>query len=142
MLARARGVPMVVGLGVDLATLAGRRAALVDGERGDALCSIPQPATRADFDARARRGAARADARGGGVPRRGRRSTARRRRRSPCSINIADRRPNSTRSIPPICDGVGLVRTEFLFDGDGAARRGDAVSRLSRASSNGRRAGR
>ena len=40
-------------------------------------------------------------------------------------------------------DGVGLVRTEFLFEpGSGAARRGRAIRRLSPHSSNGRPDGR
>ncbi len=52
-LARARGVPMIVGLDVDPGVAAGRRVALIDGERAT-LCVDPQPATRADFEARAR----------------------------------------------------------------------------------------
>ena len=53
-LARARGVPMIVGLGVDPASLPAGALALVDGERA-ALWVDPQPATRADFETRARR---------------------------------------------------------------------------------------
>jgi len=47
MLARSRGIPAVMGLGVDLAELCGQ--ALVDAHRG-VLIVNPSPATRAQFD--------------------------------------------------------------------------------------------
>src|SRR5260370_9440844 len=51
MLARARGVPMIVGLGIDPCRLAGE--ALVDAMGGE-LVLDPAPATRAAFEARRR----------------------------------------------------------------------------------------
>ncbi len=51
-------------------------------------------------------------------------------------INIAD--PAELDALDPaICDGIGLVRTEFLFGGGGAAGRGAAVSPSTGASPNG-----
>ena len=108
MLARSRGVPAVVGLGVDLAELAGH--ALVDAHRG-VLIVNPGAAARAQFerDARSASGArALADAAAlrpaatlDGTPIR-------------ILLNIAD--PAELNSLDPaICDGIGLVRTELLF---------------------------
>jgi phosphotransferase system enzyme I (PtsI) len=108
MLARSRGVPAVVGLGVDIAELAGH--ALVDAHRGFLIVD-PGPDTRAQFDrdahsafaaraladAAARRPAATLD----GTPIR-------------ILLNIAD--PAELTGLDPlICDGIGLVRTELLF---------------------------
>jgi phosphotransferase system enzyme I (PtsI) len=108
MLARSRGVPAVVGLGVDLTELAGH--ALVDAHRG-VLIVNPGPAARAQFerdaqaastvrvlaDAVALRPAVTLD----GTPIR-------------ILLNIAD--PAELNELDPaICDGIGLVRTEFLF---------------------------
>jgi phosphotransferase system enzyme I (PtsI) len=112
MLARARGVPMIVGLGIDPLRLAGD--ALVDATCGE-LVLDPAPATRAAFEARRRsheNGAAQAAGRVGepavtadGV------SVA-------VHINVAG--PDELAALSPaICDGIGLVRTEFLFAGNG-----------------------
>ena len=112
MLARARGVPMIVGLGIDPLRLAGD--ALVDATCGE-LVLDPAPATRAAFEARRRShevGAAEAASRVGepaatadGV------SVA-------VHINVAS--PDELASLSPaICDGIGLVRTEFLFADNG-----------------------
>ena len=109
MLARSRGVPAIMGLGVDLGELSGQ--ALVDAHRG-VLIVDPVPATRAQFDrdaeaaaatralaaAAATRSATTAD----GTPIR-------------IMLNIADLRELSDLD-PAICDGIGLVRTEFLFE--------------------------
>jgi phosphotransferase system enzyme I (PtsI) len=108
MLARARGVPMIVGLGIDPFRLSGE--ALVDATCGE-LVLDPAPATRAAFEARRRlheNGAARAATRLGepavtadGVA-------------VAVHINVAS--PDELASLSPaICDGIGLVRTEFLF---------------------------
>ncbi|MBV8185919.1 MAG: phosphoenolpyruvate--protein phosphotransferase [Alphaproteobacteria bacterium] len=110
MLARARGVPMIVGLGIDPIRLAGE--ALVDATCGE-LVLDPAPATRADFEARRRsheHGATQAAIRIGdpavtadGVA-------------VAVHINVAS--PDELASLSPaICDGIGLVRTEFLFSG-------------------------
>jgi phosphotransferase system enzyme I (PtsI) len=108
MLARSRGVPAVVGLGVDLAELAGH--ALVDAHRG-VLIVNPGAAARAQFERDARSASAaraRADAAAlrpavtlDGTPIR-------------ILLNIAD--PAELNGLDPTtCDGIGLVRTELLF---------------------------
>jgi len=112
MLARARGVPMIVGLGIDPCRLAGE--ALVDAADGE-LVLDPAPATRAAFEARRQShqtGAAEAASRVGepavtadGVA-------------VAVHINVAG--PDELVALSPaICDGIGLVRTEFLFASDG-----------------------
>ncbi|HET9045912.1 MAG TPA: phosphoenolpyruvate--protein phosphotransferase, partial [Casimicrobiaceae bacterium] len=108
MLARSRGVPTLVGLGVDLAELSG--VALVDAHRG-VLIVNPNSATRAQFErdvvaaaatsARAADAAMRPAQTADGTPIR-------------ITLNIADPRELSDLD-PSLCDGIGLVRTEFLF---------------------------
>jgi phosphotransferase system enzyme I (PtsI) len=108
MLARTRGIPAVVGLGVDLAELSGE--ALIDAHRG-VLIVNPGPAARAQFEgdakaaAKARALAAAAATRpaitADGTP-------------IAIMLNISD--PRELVDLDPaICDGIGLVRTEFLF---------------------------
>ncbi len=110
MLARSRGVPAVVGLGVDVADLTGD--ALVDAHRG-VLIVNPGAAARVQFDHDAREAStarALADAAklrpavtSDGTPIR-------------IMLNIAD--PDELNGLDPaICDGIGLVRTELLFHG-------------------------
>jgi phosphotransferase system enzyme I (PtsI) len=110
MLARARGVPMIVGLGIDPGHLAGE--ALVDGTCGE-LVLDPAPATRTAFEARRRLheiDAAKAGSRIGepavtanGVA---------------VAVHLNVAAPEELASLSPaICDGIGLVRTEFLFAG-------------------------
>lgn len=107
MLARARGVPMVVGL-----QLSGDEgsAVLVDGESGRVRVS-PGDAEIAEFERR--RANARAEA-----------AEWQRYLNKPAAtatgervltqINVAD--PAELDTLDPnICDGIGLVRTEFLF---------------------------
>ncbi len=108
MLARSRGVPMVVGLGeIDLA---GHEAAIVIGEEGRVVLS-PAAADRAAFavaqEAGARLAAAEAEAAlAPAVTADGARVAV--------MINVAE--PEELDAIDPaICDGIGLVRTEFLF---------------------------
>jgi phosphoenolpyruvate-protein phosphotransferase (PTS system enzyme I) len=112
MLARARRVPMIVGLGIDPCRLAGE--ALVDATGGE-LVLDPAPATRAAFEARRR--SHEIDAAGAAI-----------RAWKPAvtadgvavavHINVAG--PDELASLSPaICDGIGLVRTEFLFAGEG-----------------------
>lgn len=109
MLARSRGVPAVVGLNVDLADLSGE--ALVDAHRG-VLIVDPGPAARAQFESDARaaadaRAVAAAAALGPAVTADG--------TRIEIMLNVAD--PGELAELDPaICDGIGLVRTEFLFD--------------------------
>ncbi len=102
MLARARGVPMVVGLG-PVAAAAGETAAL-DGAAGVLLLG-PDDADRArfataaapDYSALLHRPAATAAGRRVGV-----------------LLNVADPR-ELDRLDPALCDGIGLVRTELMF---------------------------
>ena len=108
MLARSRGVPMVVGLG-DL-DLDGHATMIVDGDGGRIVLS-PAPADWADYEsareaaaARQRREAAvigKPALTSDGVP-------------VAVMVNIAE--PEEVDALDPAnSDGVGLVRTEFLF---------------------------
>lgn len=110
MLARARGVPMVVGLGPAADDLADGTVVLVDGT-GGALLVDPAPETEAAL----RRAARVQDAR---------RAAAEVFRFAPAAtgdgteirvlVNVGD--PAELDGLDPaMCDGVGLVRTEFLF---------------------------
>lgn len=108
-LARARGIPMLVGIDLDLAAAPLAGEALLDAD-GAAMWLEPGPATRAAFDQRVRaadrsaeiaeflhRPAKTAD----GTP-------------IAILLNIAD--PREVDALDPAtCDGIGLVRTEFLF---------------------------
>jgi phosphotransferase system enzyme I (PtsI) len=109
MLARARGVPMVTGLG---ALPEDGAPALLDGAAGLVVVH-PAPATAAAF---AQRAAALADAE----------AAAARLLHRPAAtadgtpvrvlVNLGD--PAELAGLDPaLCDGVGLVRTEFLFAG-------------------------
>ncbi|MBN8997250.1 MAG: phosphoenolpyruvate--protein phosphotransferase [Rhizobiales bacterium] len=114
ILARSRGVPMLIGLGP--LDAAGHRTAIVDGEAArlilspDAAAWAALEAGRAARDERAReesevlhRPALTAD----GVP-------------VGVFINVAD--PDELAGIDPAtCDGIGLVRTEFFFHGRGGS---------------------
>ena len=109
-LARARGVPMVVGIEADLEQIAGHAEALLDGESG-ALYLDPSPATRDAFSAHAdasrrRRSAAEIFEKRPAMTRDGIRVTV--------LVNLADVGELDALN-PAACDGVGLVRTEFLF---------------------------
>lgn len=108
MLARARGVPMVVGLGDALSALSGE--ALLDAKAG----TLTAFASVAEID-RHRTAAAAFDAA---------RSSAAAYLSKPAAtadgtriltyVNIAD--PSDVEAIDiATCDGVGLMRTEFLF---------------------------
>ena len=107
MLARARGVPMVVALSE---APPASEAALVDGDRGLVVFD-PEPATREAFMARiaSARTAQLAAETYLHEPARLADGTA-----VQLLINVAD--PAELDGLDPaICDGVGLVRTEFLF---------------------------
>lgn len=110
MLARARGVPLVLGLGAVQADAG--TAALLDGEAG-ALTLAPGPEARAVFQTRQRARAEEtlalariidkpvATAEGDAVA---------------VLLNVA--LPEELEGLDPaICDGIGLVRSEFLFYG-------------------------
>jgi phosphoenolpyruvate-protein phosphotransferase (PTS system enzyme I) len=111
MLARARGAPMVVGLGALSWKGRAPALALVDGDAGTVIFD-PEPETRRLFERRmAAANAARAAADAGrfepAVTADGRRIAV--------LLNVNE--PEDLVSLDPaICDGIGLVRTEFLFD--------------------------
>jgi phosphotransferase system enzyme I (PtsI) len=109
MLARSRGVPAIMGLGADLAELTGQ--AIIDAHRG-VLIVDPAPATRAQFDRDAEAAAAtRALAAAAAI----RSATTADGTPIRIMLNVAGLRELSDLD-PAICDGIGLVRTEFLFD--------------------------
>jgi phosphotransferase system enzyme I (PtsI) len=110
MLARARHVPMVVGLDFDITKLVAGREVIVDGEKGLVVLD-PDPATRGaarqrlDEDARTEAAVA-SYARQRAITLDGTAIAA--------LINIAT--PEELDGLDPeICDGIGLVRTELLF---------------------------
>ena len=113
MLARARGVPMVVGLGADAVVMAGREA-LVDAATGEVVLD-PTETTRIAFAAKAQTekntNAARAAFLAGpAVTKDGTRIAL--------NLNVAS--ADELDGIDPaICDGIGLVRTELLFHAPG-----------------------
>jgi phosphotransferase system enzyme I (PtsI) len=111
MLARARGVPMVVGLG--RFDMAGHATAALDGAAGILVLS-PDAATRASMA-----GAVAPAA--GGVAEAAlleRPAMTADGERIKVLLNLSD--PRELEGLDPaICDGVGVVRTEFLFTGPG-----------------------
>jgi phosphoenolpyruvate-protein phosphotransferase (PTS system enzyme I) len=113
MLARARRVPMVVGLAASAGSMAGREA-LVDAASGEVVLD-PTDDTRTAFAARAGRAEAAAAA-----------TTAFRERPAvtkdgtAISVNLNAASADELEGIDPaICDGIGLVRTELMFYGPG-----------------------
>jgi phosphotransferase system enzyme I (PtsI) len=123
MLARSRAVPMLVGLHVGATELLARtdQHALVDAETGE-LVVAPSEGSRSAF-AQARTGFAtlataaetlrlQAAQTADGMP-------------IAVLLNIAD--PDELASLDPaLCDGIGLVRTEFLFERAGGLPDEDA----------------
>jgi phosphotransferase system enzyme I (PtsI) len=108
MLARARGVPMIVGLGVSALALSGE--ALVDGRTGEAVIEA-SPETERLFESR-REVETASDAETAKLP--DKPAMTRNGMRIAMYINVAD--PDELdRLDPATCDGVGLVRTELLF---------------------------
>jgi len=107
MLARARGVPMIVGLG-DVPEMDGH--ILVDGSIGEAIFA-PNMETRNAYQAR--KVAANADARAAAEVAL-RPAVTQDGQRVEIYINIAS--PDELEPLDKaLCDGIGLVRTEFLF---------------------------
>jgi phosphoenolpyruvate-protein phosphotransferase (PTS system enzyme I) len=111
MLARARGAPMVVGLGPLSWNGRPPSLALVDGDAGTVIFD-PEPETLRLFEHRmAAANAARAAADG----RRAEPACTADGRRIAVLLNVAE--PQDLAGLDPaICDGIGLVRTEFLFE--------------------------
>lgn len=113
MLARARGVPMVVGLDGASVAMAGREA-LVDAAMGEVVLD-PTDTTRVAFAARARKEKT-ADA----VTAAFRNEPAVTRDGTRIALNLNVGSAHELDGIDPtICDGVGLVRTELLFHAPG-----------------------
>jgi len=116
ILARARGVPMVVGLGAAAAALAEEDGppALLDGDSG-LLTVRPEAQTVAAFHGR--EAAAAEEAMQDRAVRNGPAVTAEGEAVS-VLINVGD--PAELDAVDPAwTDGIGLVRTEFLFQGRG-----------------------
>jgi phosphotransferase system enzyme I (PtsI) len=113
MLARSRGIPMIVGLGGDAAALAGE--VLVDADVGEVVIAPDEEECRR-FESRrkAHMRAASEAAKACDRPGATRDGVA-----IAVHLNVSD--PAELASLDPVvCDGIGLVRTEFLFH----ARRG------------------
>ena len=111
ILARSRSVPMIVGLG-DLGQIADKSAVLLDGEAGSlAFGPVRQlEELHAELSSKSRedREIAQKIALKPARTKSGRRISV--------LINIGD--PAALDEVDPrICDGIGLVRTEFLFAG-------------------------
>jgi phosphotransferase system enzyme I (PtsI) len=111
MLARARGAPMVVGLGPLSWNGRPPSLALVDGEAGTVIFD-PEPETLRLFEHRvtaANAARAVADA--------GRTEPACTADGRPIAVLLNIAAPEDLAGLDPkICDGIGLVRTEFLFE--------------------------
>ncbi|HJR22996.1 MAG TPA: phosphoenolpyruvate--protein phosphotransferase [Dongiaceae bacterium] len=112
LLARARRVPMVVGLGADVMQVPSGQEAMIDGERGT-LVVAPGEATRAAAQVRE-------------VEIKKRQAIADEYRHARASLPTGDAvtvmintaGPDELSLLDPaICDGIGLVRSEFLFSG-------------------------
>ena len=111
MLARARGVPMLIGAQWPSPLPAGAEV-LVDAEAGRVIVS-PAGATRDDF-LRRLAGARTASA----VARQAEKLPAVSRNGVRVQVNINIAGPHELDDLDPaLCDGIGLVRTEFLFEG-------------------------
>jgi len=108
MLARSRGVPMIVGLGA--IDLAGHDAAIIDAYAGRVILSPREEHWRAFERARAdEAGVAEREGRAARLP-------ARTRDGVPVSVMINVAEPEELEALDPaLCDGIGLFRTEFLF---------------------------
>jgi phosphotransferase system enzyme I (PtsI) len=111
MLARARGVPMVVGLHGSPDAMAGREA-VVDAATGEVVLD-PTEATEAVFAARADREKTVSAASAAFRPR-----PAVTKDGTRIALNLNASSADELEGLDPgICDGIGLVRTEFLFQG-------------------------
>jgi len=108
MLARSRGIPMIVGLGGDPAALAGE--VLVDAGAGEVVLA-PGEVERGRFEARRQ-----ADLHAANEAAKASDKPAASRDGIPIAVHLNVSDPDEIGSLDPIvCDGIGLVRTEFLF---------------------------
>jgi phosphotransferase system enzyme I (PtsI) len=110
MLARARGVPMVVGLKLDLAAVEAADMVLLDGEGGRLNLAPTMAATKA-FEGKRLEDAVQAESWAHYLVKPAITANG---ERVLTQINVAE--PAELDSLDAaICDGIGLVRTEFLF---------------------------
>ena len=113
MLARARGVPMVVGLDGDAVAMAGREA-LVDAATGEVVLN-PTETTRVAFAAKAQTEKTANAVRAAFSAR-----PAVTRDGTRIALNLNAGSADELDGVDPvICDGIGLVRTELLFHAPG-----------------------
>ena len=120
MLARARGVPMVVNLDGAADVMAGREA-LVDAAAGEVVID-PTDATRAVFATKADR---EMTASAASAAFRLRPAMTKDGTRIALQLNASS--AEELEGVDPaICDGIGLVRTEILFHGPGVLPDEDA----------------
>lgn len=110
ILARARGTPLLTGVGGLDAVTPGERL-LLDADAGS-LVAAPSPASAADFEAR-RAARRRTDIEAGeALARPGRTADG-----TPIAVLLNLDDPDLLEALSPaICDGIGLTRTEFLFE--------------------------
>jgi len=110
ILARARGVPLLVGLGAAVKEIVDGAEAILDAEAGK-LIQFPCGATRADYQVRIaeRAATAESDARSLAQP-----AVTKAGERVQVAVNLDDPRLLD-RLDPAHCDGIGLTRSEFLF---------------------------
>ncbi len=110
ILARARGVPLLIGLDLGAGRLVSGAAAILDAEQGR-LIQDPRIATREAFEARMGQRRVEAEAEAAFLPRP---AVTRSGRRIAVAINVDE--PGVVEGVDPAhCDGIGLTRTEFLF---------------------------
>jgi phosphoenolpyruvate-protein phosphotransferase (PTS system enzyme I) len=108
MLARSRGVPMIVGIGP--LDLKGHQTAIVDGDAGRIVLS-PRASDWSEFETAQARAASRVMAEVAIINR-----PATTRDGVPVQVMVNVAEPEELdRLNPAMCDGIGLVRTEFLF---------------------------
>jgi phosphoenolpyruvate-protein phosphotransferase (PTS system enzyme I) len=112
LLARARGVPMVVGLGADVMQVPSGQEAMIDGERGT-LVVAPGEATRAAAQVRKAEIGKRQV-----IADKFKHAEAKLPSGEAVTVLINAAGPDELSLLDPaICDGIGLVRSEFLFSG-------------------------
>jgi len=112
MLARARHVPMVVGIDFDTVQLQSGAAAIVDGSAGVVILDPAADSQKAASSRIADEERAEADAK------HFLKRTAATRDGTAIGLYINVASPDELNDLDPaICDGIGLVRTELLFHG-------------------------